>query len=99
MNNFFEYVCRGVIRSEDAIRDLSKNVASLTKCNRHLAGSVVCIGVAGLLMTWVIYDQDKEIKALKKQTAELAKEVEAHADPVVVNVANDMEEQNEQEGA
>lgn len=96
MNNFIEYVCRGVIRSEDAIRSLKKDLTGLAKCHRSLAGSVVCLGIAGILLTSVIYEQDKEIKALKKQVAELAKDAE---EPVVVNVANNVEENKEQEGA
>jgi hypothetical protein len=95
MNNFIEYVCRGVIRSEDAIRHLRRNVSGLVKCTRNLSTSVICLGVAGVLLTAVIYDQDKDIKALKKQVAALAKDAEAKNEPVTDN----MEEQTQQEGA
>lgn len=90
MNQFIEYVCRGVIRSEDAIRNLRKNVVSLARCNRNLTVGVICIGVAGLLMATVVAEQDKEIEALKKQVADLATKTETH---------DTTEEQTDQEGA
>ena len=99
MNHFIEYVCRGVVRSEDAIRNLSGKVVSLVKCNRNLAGSVICLGVAGLLLTAVVAEQDKEIKALKKQVSDLAKCEEASTEHAKVDVANNVEEQTQQEGA
>ena len=97
MNNFIEYVCRGVIRSEDAIHGLRKNVAGLAKCTRSLSASVVCLGVAGILLAAVVYDQDKESKALKNQVADLA--TGTNVESKDVPVTNDMEEQNQQEGA
>lgn len=93
MNHFIEYVCRGVIRSEDSINRLNRNVAALAKGNRNLAASVVCLGVAGILMTSVLFEQDKEIKALKKQVADLTKPAED------VIVADNVEEVENQEGA
>ena len=94
MNQFIEYVCRGVIRSEDAIRDLSKNVVGLAKCHKRLTASVICLGVAGLLLTSVVAEQDKDIKALKKQVSDLA----AARGPME-NVVDNTEEQKDQEGA
>lgn len=93
MNHFIEYVCRGVVRSEDAIRRLNHNVRSLAKCNRNLATSVICLGVSGLLMTYVLLEQNKDIAALKKQVADLAKPAED------VPVADNVEEVENQEGA
>jgi hypothetical protein len=78
-----DYVCHGIVRSENAINRLSRNVAKLGKCTNRLGTSAICLGVAGLLLTAVVSAQDREIKALKKQVAKLAK---------------DMEEQNQQEG-
>ena len=93
MNEFIEYVCRGVIRSEDAVKNLNRKVIGLAKCHHRLTVSVICIGVAGLLLTSVIADQDKEIKALKKQVADLA--VKDEPDDTTDNT----EEQKDQEGA
>lgn len=98
MNHFMDYVCRGIVRSEDAIRCLNKRVNKLAKCNGKLGASLVCLGVAGLLMTSVIAAQDQEIKALRAQVSELDKHIK-DVDSRVVNVANKMEEQNQQEGA
>ena len=93
MNQFIEYVCRGVIRSEDAIKHLNKNVAKLVKCTRITNTRVTCLAVAGLLITAVVAMQDKEIKELKKQVADLAVKDES------ADTADTTEEQNEQEGA
>lgn len=95
MNHFIEYVCRGVVHNEDAVKRLRKSVASLAKCNRQLAGSVICMGIAGILLTSIVFEQDKEIKALKKQVADLAKCEEAED----ATVTNTTEEQKDQEGA
>lgn len=84
MNEFIEYVCRGVIRSEDAIDRLNRSVVTLARCKNRLNTSVICLGVAGLLLTAVVAAQDRDIKALKKQVSELAKNTE---------------EQKQQEGA
>lgn len=97
MNEFIEYVCRGVIRSEDAIKNLNRNVRALAKCNRNLRAGLICFGISGLLLTSVVAFQDKEIQALKKQVADLAK-----AEPEegsTEDTADTTEEQNEQEGA
>lgn len=93
MNEFIEYVCRGVIRSEDAIKNLNRNVRSLAKCNRNLRAGLICFGISSLLLTSVVAMQDKEIKELKKQVADLAAKDEPE------DTADTTEEQNEQEGA
>lgn len=93
MNEFIEYVCRGVIRSEDAIKRLSREVRALAKCNRSLRAGLICFGISGLLLTSVIALQDKEIQTLKKQVADLA----VNGEPE--DTADTTEEQNEQEGA
>jgi hypothetical protein len=90
MNHFIEYVCRGVVHTEDALKRLNKNVMALAKCNRRLAGTIICYGVAGILLTCIVMDQDKEIKALKKQVSDLVVKEETHTTT---------EEQNDQEGA
>lgn len=94
MDHFIEYVCRGVMRSEDAIKRLNKNVATLAKSHRNLSAGVICLGVAGLLLTSVIADQDKEIKALKKQVKDLTKVAECD----IPNADEEKESEN-QEGA
>lgn len=94
MNEFIEYVCRGVIRSEDAIKNLNKSVRALAKCNRNLRASLICFGISGILLTSVVAVQDKEIRELKKQVADLA----AKDEPEEGSTDN-TEEQNEQEGA
>jgi hypothetical protein len=93
MNEFIEYVCRGVIRSEDAIKNLNRSVRTLAKCNRNLRAGLICFGISGLLLTLVVAEQDKEIKALKKQVSNLAAKDETE------ETADNTEEQNEQEGA
>ena len=95
MNDFIEYVCRGVIRSEDAIKNLNRNVRALAKANRNLRAGIICFGISGILLTLVIAEQDMEIKALKKQVANLAKNEEDTSD----NISDATEEQNDQEGA
>lgn len=98
MSHFIEYVCRGVVRSEDAIKRLNKSVIKLAKCNNRLCTSVICLGIAGLLTTTILMAQDKKIKALKRQVANLAKD--ADADHVTVNnTVNTTEGQTEQKGA
>lgn len=98
MNEFIEYVCRGVIRSEDAIKNLNRNVRSLAKCNRNLRAGLICFGISSLLLTSVVAMQDKEIKELKKQVADLAAKDEPE-EGSTEDTANTTEEQNEQEGA
>lgn len=87
MNHFFEYVCRSVIRSEDAINQLGKNVTKLAKCCRR---ADTCVALAGLCILAVVAMQDKEIKELQKKVADLTAKTETH---------DTMEEQTEQEGA
>jgi hypothetical protein len=84
MNSFMEYICRGVVRSEDSIRCLNKRTIRLAKYNKQLGTAVICLGIAGLGATVVLLAQDNEIKALRNQVDDLAKT---------------MEEQNKQEGA
>lgn len=98
MNEFIEYVCRGVIRSEDAIKNLNRNVRALAKCNRNLRAGLICFGISGLLLTSVIAFQDKEIQALKKQVAGLTAKDEPE-EGSTEDTADTTEEQNEQEGA
>jgi cell division protein FtsB len=98
MNSFVDFVCRGIVRSEDAIRCLNKRTTKLAKCCRQTNAAVLCFGVASLLTLAVIAEQDREIKALRNRVEELAKDVadvEDHAD----YLAKTMEEQNKQEGA
>lgn len=97
MNQFIEYICRGVVRSEDAISRLNKHVTKLTKCVRITNTRVTCVAIAGLCFGVVIAMQDKEIKELQKQVADLAKKSEGAKDPE--NVVENTEEQNQQEGA
>lgn len=98
MNSFMDYVCRGIVRSEDSIRRLNKSVVKLAKCKNRLGTAVICLSIAGLGMTAVLWMQDNEIKALWNRVDELAKDVadvEDHAD----YLAKTMEEQNKREGA
>lgn len=94
MNSFMDYVCRGIVRSEDAVRCLNKRMVKLAKCNKQLSAAVVCMGVAGLLTISVLWAQDNEIKALKAQVADL----NAAREPME-NVVDETEEQIQQEGA
>lgn len=98
MNHFIEYVCRSVIRSEDAICRLNKDVAKLAKCTRNTNKSVACIGIGVIALCSVVWMQDNEIKALQKQVADLAKKEEA-VESDTNDTADTMEEQNQQEGA
>lgn len=100
MNQFIEYVCRGVIRSEDAIKNLNRKVAGLTKCHRNLAVSVICVSISGLILTSVVAAQDKEIQALKKQVATLIPVPEEKPEEgSTEDTVDTTEEQNDQEGA
>lgn len=76
MNHFMEYVCRGIVRSEDAIGRLNKNVVKLAKCTRNLNSSVGCVLVAGLMLASVVYANAKDIETLQKQVKDLTNEVE-----------------------
>lgn len=71
MNQCIEYVCRGVIVSEDAVKRLNKNVAGMVKCCIRTNTRVTCVAVAVALITTVVVAQNKEIKALKAQVANL----------------------------
>lgn len=93
MNHFIEYVCRGVVHSEDAIRQLSKRTAKLTKCCRQTNTAVFCFGVVCFGMLAILAIQDQEIKALQKQVTELANS------EVETNTVDATEEQNQQKGA
>ena len=98
MNHFMDYVCRGIVRSEDAVRCLNKRVVKLTKCCRQTNTAVICLGVSCLVTLAVVAMQDREIKALQKQVTELTKDVDDYADQVDY-VASNMEGTNQQEGA
>lgn len=74
--NFMEFVCRGVVRNEDNIRRLSKNVAKLTKCTRNTNVAVTCVFLSGLMLAGAIYVNAKDIAALQKQVKDLTHEVE-----------------------
>jgi hypothetical protein len=91
MNDFMSYVCRGIVRSEDAIRCLNKRTIKLAKCCRQTNAAVLCFGVASLLTLAVIADQNREIKALKQQVDNLTKDAK--------DTANNTEEETQQEGA
>ena len=94
MNHYMDYVCRGIVRSEDANRCLNKRVVKLSKCNKQLSTAGICMGVSGLLTLSVLWAQDNEIKALRKQVEEIA----AARGPME-NVVNETEENTQQEGA
>jgi hypothetical protein len=67
------HICRTVANSEIAIHRLNKKVINMAKCCRLTNTRVSCLAVAGLLTMAVIAMQDKEIKALKAQVANLTK--------------------------
>ena len=90
MNEFIEYICRGIIHSEDAVKRLNKNVAGLAKNIRFTNSRVTCVVIASLAITAVVAIQDKEIKALQQRVADLEDKNETH---------DTTEEQNDQEGA
>lgn len=92
--NFMEYVCRGIVRSEDAICRLNKRVAKLAKYARNTNTAVICIGVGTILLCSVVWMQDDEIKALQKQVADLTKDEETESQEDTTT-----EEQTQQEGA
>ena len=94
MNHFIEYICRGVVRSEDAICRLNKRYAQLAKCMKRTNVGVMCIGVGAIMVASVVAMQDQEIKALKKQVDEIT----AAREPVE-NVVDETEENTQQEGA
>ena len=70
------HICRSVANSENAINRLNKSVVKLTKCCRITNTRVTCVAVAGLLITAIIAMQEKEIKALKEQVANLTVKTE-----------------------
>ena len=94
MDHFMEYICRGVVRSEDAICRLNKRYVKLAKCMSRTNVGVMCIGVGAIMVASVVAIQDQEIKALKKQVEEIA----AARGPME-NVVNETEENTTQEGA
>lgn len=74
--NFMEFTCRGIVRNEDNIRRLNKNMAKLTKIVRDTNGIMFCMCLAGVMLSSVIYANAKDIELLKKQNKDLAREVE-----------------------
>ena len=94
MDHFIEYICKGVIRSEDAICRTNKRVTKLAKCCSRTNTTVLCLGIASALTMAVLVIQDQEIKALQKQVSDL----EAKGEPTEA-VENNTEENTQQEGA
>lgn len=76
MNHVVEYTLRGVIRNEDNICRLHKNMTKLTKIVRDTNGIMFCMCLAGIMLGSVIYANAKDIELLKKQNKDLAREVE-----------------------
>lgn len=76
MNYFMDYVCCGIVRSEDAIGRLNKNVTKLAKCTRSNSKRIVMLAVASLLFASVVYANAKDIEDLQKQVKDLKNEVE-----------------------
>lgn len=74
--NFMEFVCRGVVRNEDGIRRLNKNVTKLAKCCRTTNGCVAGLCMVGFMFAAVIYANAKDIEVLQKQVKDLTHEVE-----------------------
>lgn len=89
--NFMEYVCRGIVRSEDAIGRLNKNVVKLAKCNNKLATTVALLGIAAMMSATVICANIKDIERLEKQNADLKTQVK--------DLAGEVKELKEQKGA
>lgn len=71
MNQCIECVYRGVIISEDAIARLNKNTTRLVKHCIRTSTRVTCVAVAVAVVTAIVVTQNKEIKALKEQVANL----------------------------
>lgn len=84
------YICRSVANSENAICRLNKAVNKMAKCVRSTNTGVIYLGIAGIMILSVVAAQDKEIKALKKQVADLAAKTETQ---------DTTEGQTEQKGA
>lgn len=74
--NFLEFACRGIVRNEDNIRRLNKNMTKLTKIVRDTNGIMICMCLTGVMLCGVIYANAKDIELLKKQNKDLAREVE-----------------------
>lgn len=89
MNELF-HICRSVANSENAIHRLNKGMANMAKCCRLTNARVTCVAIGMLLITAVVAMQGEEIKALRKQVADLT------AKPETTDIT---EEQTEQEGA
>ena len=88
-------ICRSLVNSENAIKRLNHNVTSIARYCRRTNAAVLCVALAGIGLTAVLAIQDKEIKALQKQVADLAKNAEDISD----DTSDATEEHNDQEGA
>ena len=84
------HICRSVANSENAIHRLNKGMARMAKCCRLTNTRVTCVAISVLLITAVVAAQEKEIKALRKQVADLTAKPETN---------DTTEEQTAQEGA
>jgi peptidoglycan hydrolase CwlO-like protein len=96
--NFMEYICRGIVRSEDAINRLGKSVKQLAKNDRAIKGGLVYVSIAGALMCFIIAAQEREIQALQQKVEDLANDL-ADVDAYAGNIASDVEELKNQKGA
>ncbi len=74
--NFMEFACRGIVRNEDNIRRLNKNMVKLAKIARNTNGVMFGMCVAGAMLASVIYANIKDIELLQKQVKDLTHEVE-----------------------
>lgn len=74
--NFMEFACRGIVRNEDNIRRMSRNMNRLAKYARRTNSVVTCVYLCGIMLGGVIYANAKDIELLKKQNKDLAREVE-----------------------
>lgn len=74
--NFMEFACRGIVRNEDNIRRLSRNMNRLAKYARRTNGIVTCVCLCGIMLGGVIHANIQDTELLKKQVKDLAREVE-----------------------
>ena len=74
--NFMEFACRGIVRNEDNVRRLNKNMVKLAKCVNGTNNAILLLAGAGMLATALIYANAKDIKTLQKQVKDLTHEVE-----------------------